>query len=589
MKSKEQLPRPEYPRPNFVRNEWTNLNGDWEFAFDDADAGLSQGWFAGEKLIGQITVPFCYQSKASGIGGGYEQHDILWYARSFKASRPAKGNRILLHFGAVDYKAKVWVNGQYMGDHTGGYTPFHFDITDALQKEGDNRLVVRVVDTLSCTQPRGKQNWAGKPFGCWYTPVSGIWQTVWLEAVNESHIKSLRITPDIDAGQVHLELTFSRALENAQLEADIFLPGGKEENKLCRKASAAIQGDSLDLILDIQAQHEVDRVYYWSPKTPYLYDIVLRLCQSGAVCDAVESYFGMRKVDVSNGMIRLNNSPCYQKLILDQGYWPDTLLTPPSDEAIIKDIELTKDMGFNGARKHQKIEDPRYYYWADKLGLLVWGEVPSAYAFCEEEIRNLTTTTQEFIARDYNHPSIICWVPLNESWGTRSICSSPKQQRFALGLYHLVHALDGTRLVSSNDGWEQVDSDICAIHDYRPTPDTLHPRYDDIHTLVSGNDKRVVYADGYKYAGQPVLITEYGGIAFAKDSVGESWGYSFPVADTKEFVERYQTITAGFRALPYVQGYCYTQLTDVFEEVNGLLDMERNFKLPSEDVRKINR
>lgn len=581
------LPRPEYPRPDFAREEWMTLNGKWEFCFDDENLGMRQGWFDGRALPGEIVVPFCYQSIASGIGQTDEKHEVLWYARSFSVPATYPGRRVLLHFGAVDYRADVWVNGTHIGSHTGGYTPFALDITHTLYGEGEHRLCVRVEDRYDPIQPRGKQNWKDKPFGCWYTAVSGIWQSVWLEPVEESHLQSVRITPDIDARQVHFEIYPTGPIHSGRL--DLHITYSDAQNTVYSSAHSIRDGSSVvKLTADLREACEVDNIHYWTPDTPNLYDVQLQLWCGDKLTDTVSCYFGMRKIDICDGVIRLNNAPCYQKLILDQGYWPDTLLTPPSDEAIRRDIELTKEMGFNGARKHQKIEDPRYYYWADRLGLLVWGELPSPYEYCSAEMEALVDTAKAFVARDYNHPSIIFWAPLNESWGIRNIVTDPAQQRFAESMYALLRALDPTRLVSTNDGWEQVKSDICAIHDYTAWTSELDPGYSNIERLAAPNGQRMLYADGYRYCGQPVLITEYGGIAFAADSTGENWGYNGSVEDEKQFLSRYSDITAGFRALPYVQGYCYTQLTDVFQEVNGLLDMDRNPKAAMQDIQKVN-
>jgi hypothetical protein len=313
------------------------------------------------------------------------------------------------------------------------------------------------------------------------------------------------------------------------------------------------------------------------------------LIKNNLEIDKVKTYFGMRKISVKGDMILLNNRPLYQKLILDQGYWPESLITPPSDEAIKYDIEMTKKMGFNGARKHQKIEDPRYYYWADKLGLLVWGEVPSAYNFNSEEISNITLEFMEFINRDYNHPCIITWVPLNESWGVRNIVSDKNQQDFAKALYYTAKALDGTRLVSSNDGWEQVTSDINAVHDYVARGEAFEKKYSDNEKLFEGSvDWRMLYAEGEKYNGEPVIITEYGGIAFANNASGQNWGYGYGVKDEEDFFERYEGLLKAIKNTPYIRGYCYTQLTDVLQEVNGLMTPDRKMKVDIERVKKAN-
>ena len=575
-------PRPEYPRMDFARQEWVNLNGEWAFDFDDENVGEKECWYKGKALSNTILVPFCYQSSSSGIQDK-DLHEYMWYQREFELPDIFEGKRILLNFGAVDYLAKVWINGEMAGWHKGGNVPFKLEITRFL-KTGRNLLVVKAEDKYECVQPRGKQYWKDKPDRCWYTPTSGIWQTVWLEAVGEKYIDKIRITPDIDKKCVMMEMHLDQSPVQAEIMVTVNYKG--EEKK---KLTVGVKNRIFRLTLDLREEDYIDEIHYWKPESPSLYDVTFILKTNGLVYDTVQSYFGMRKISVKGDQILLNNRPYYQKLVLDQGYWPDSLLTPPSDEAIRYDVEMTKKMGFNGARKHQKVEDPRYYYWADKLGLLVWGEMPSAYDFNTEEIRNMTDEILEFVDRDYNHPCIITWVTLNESWGVRNIITDNNQQNFARSLYYLVKAIDGTRLISSNDGWEQVEADICAIHDYEAWSKEFHPKYEDKAVLMesSVNNWRMLYANGIKYNGQPILITEYGGIAFMTEN-SEDWGYNGAVENEGQFFNRYADITGAIRKLPYVKGYCYTQLTDVMQEVNGLMTAERKLKADLDRIRKIN-
>lgn len=576
------LPRPEYPRPDFERSEWMNLNGTWEFDFDDGNIGEAEEWFMGKTFSRSVSVPFCYQSKLSGIHSN-EMHEYMWYKREFELPGSFIGKKVLLNFGAVDYIAKVWINGQFAGRHRGGHVSFKMDITNYINP-GKNLLVVKAEDKYECTQPRGKQYWKDKPDRCWYTPTSGIWQTVWLETARGLYIDKLRMTPDIDSKTVLTEVYFDRAPVNAELSVTVSYKGVRK-----KRITTDITDRISRLTIDLKEEDYIDEIQYWKPETPNLYDISFRVAENGSVSDEVQSYFGMRKISVEGDMILLNNNPCYQKLVLDQGYWPESLITPPSDEAIKYDIEMTKKMGFTGARKHQKIEDPRYYYWADKLGLLVWGEMPSPYDFNSDEIRNVTEEMLEFLDRDYNHPCIVTWVPLNESWGVRNIYTDRNQQDFARALYYMIKSMDKTRLISTNEGWEQVDSDICGIHDYEARSEGFNPRYQDREKLMLGsaNNWRLLYAQGAKYEGQPVLITEYGGIAFESED-GENWGYNGAVKNEDSFFERYADITGAIRKTPYVRGYCYTQLTDVMQEVNGLMTADRKLKVDLERIRKIN-
>ncbi len=577
------IPRPEYPRPDFERVEWLNLNGEWEFEFDDGNIGEEQAWYHEKEFTKKILVPYAFQSELSRINS-QEMHEIQWYKREFELPASFSGKRLLLNFGAVDYEAKVWVNGEWTGGHRGGHTPFKMDVT-GLVKQGINTIVVRAEDRYECVQPRGKQYWKQKPDRCLYTSTSGIWQTVWLETVGEFYIDRLRITPDTDNRNVQIEVYLNKAHPLTELECDIsYKDTAKKKHKL------SISDRISKFTIDLKEEDSIGDIHYWSPESPNLYDIKLSLTVgNGAGSDSVKSYFGMRKISVKGDSILLNNGPYYQKLVLDQGYWPQSLITPPSDEAIVYDIKMTKELGFNGVRKHQKIEDPRYYYWADRLGLLVWGEMPSPFEFNDEEIRNVTSEIEEFIIRDYNHPSIVTWVPLNESWGVRNILYDKRQQDFARSLYYIVKAMDGTRLISTNDGWEQVESDICAIHDYVAYGEEFTPKYIDKDRLMQGSvcNSKFLYANGSVYKGQPVIITEYGGISF-ETSNGENWGYNGAVRDEAAFTERYGSITGAIKNIPYIQGYCYTQLTDVMQEVNGLMTADRNLKVNADKVRKIN-
>ncbi|MBB6283147.1 glycoside hydrolase family 2 protein [Geobacillus subterraneus] len=575
------IPRPEYPRPQFVRADWMNLNGEWKFEFDDENRGIQEKWYKNHEYSRTIRVPFCYQSELSGIGVT-DFHDIVWYKRTFELPDEWKNKRLLLHFGAVDYRASVWVNGQFVCSHEGGHTPFHAEITHVV-KEGENEIVVRAEDySKELDQPRGKQYWKENSESIFYTRTTGIWQTVWIEAVAATYLEKVKMTPDVDTDEVLIEYTINSVRENQKLEIEISFEG-----QLIAKDEVHLVGGkgSRRIYLHDFNVHGPGRL--WSPEHPNLYDIVFIIRENGYVVDRVESYFGMRKISVENGVIMLNNRPYYMKLVLDQGYFPKGILTPPSDEDIRKDIQLTKEMGFNGARKHQKIEDPRYLYWADKLGLLVWGEMANSYIYTDEAVKRITSEWQEALERDYNHPSIIVWVPLNESWGVPRLLADQRQQAHALSLYYLTKSLDPTRLVVSNDGWEHTKSDLCTIHDYEPNKETLKERYRAVETILhSQPGHRLIYVPGYEYHGEPILVTEFGGIAYKK-SHWDGWGYSGAEND-EDFAERYYQVVSAMLESPLVQGFCYTQLTDVEQEINGLLTYDRQPKIDLKIIRAIN-
>lgn len=588
----EPMPRPEHPRPDFMRETFANLNGCWQFAFDDENIGLGEHWETpGITFPLQIQVPFCYQCSASGIGDT-KYHPVMWYKRAFSIPEDMAGRQILLRFGAVDHACQIYINGQMAGSHVGGYTPFAVDITHDL-KDKANEICLRVEDTFDCSQLRGKQHWDHGLMGCWYTPVSGIWQTVYLEAVEAVHLQQLHITPDIDQHIARVDLTFNQ-IPSSGVDIEVVV---SFQEKVVRRIKTGTQNRHVCIPVDLLPGGGLQPVHWWSPSEPNLYDITVRAFQGEKVLDTVSSNFGMRKIEVREGMVWLNNSPLYQRLVLDQGYWPETLLTPPSDAAIQEDIRLTLALGYNGARKHQKIEDPRYYYWADRLGLLVWGELPSPYDFTDETVSHLSNTLMQFIDRDFNHPCIIAWVPLNESWGVREIYADTRQQATGRMLYHLAKAADGTRLVSSNDGWEQVTTDICALHDYAADGETIAKHFADRSTIEKTScDWRASYANSETPTGKEAfMLTEYGGIAF--QSIGEetsidctdAWGYHDKVADSAAFFARFQALTDSIRSIPYCCGYCYTQLTDVMQEVNGLLTPNRTPKIDIETFRAMNK
>jgi len=578
----DEIARCEYPRPNFKRDQWLCLNGTWEFEFDDQNKGESEKWFQNHYFTKKIEVPFCYQSKLSGI---YDKshHDYVWYKKSFSLPKMWKNKKIKLNFGAVDYIAKVWINGQYIGNHIGGNTPFGFDITNELKWDDEEEIVVKVEDrAYDPSQARGKQSWIGKPFACWYTNTTGVWQTVWLEPVNNEHLEKVRLTPNIDKATVLIEAILSPEAIGNTLNIDIKFGDSNilESNIFCQDRAIQIE-------LNVFSKAFEWGMKLWSPEEPNLYEIFFKLIDSnGEVKDSVMSYFGMRKVSTKDGKFLLNNRPYYQKLVLDQGYFPDSLLTPPSEEAIINDIKMAKNFGFNGVRKHQKVEDPLYLYWCDKLGLLVWGEMSSFYQFNSESCNQYLREWQEIIDRDYNHPSIVVWTPFNESWGVPNILTDKKQQNFTKSVVNLIKSLDQTRLVVSNDGWEHTETDLCTIHDYRQESSEFLKVYSDKNEVVKGCPAgKFIFSEGYNYSDQPILITEYGGTAFLKD---EGWGYGNKVSSEEEFLKRLSQLTRGIKSIDYIVGYCYTQLTDVEQEMNGLLTYDRRFKIDPNKIKAIN-
>jgi len=581
----------DYPRPQFVREQWQNLNGAWDFAFDDANRGEALRWyrdFPAQRR--QIQVPFTYETKSSGIQDE-SYHPYLWYRRELTAHVPA-GNRMILHFEGSDYLTKVWVNGCYVGCHRGGYARFSFDITDYVT-QGSNELVVRVEDTFDLQQPRGKQRWIPENFGCWYVQTSGIWKTVWTEYVPACRLSHVKMTPDLD--NARLELEFEVETCSGLLDGDLMVEAeityrGRPVTRLCTAVSGSLTRASAD-VAEQCAERFDWLVHLWTPETPNLYDVTFRLLRGGEILDAVGSYFAMRKISIGGPNVYLNEKVLYQRLILDQGYWKDSHLTPPSEEALIEDIEKIRAMGYNGLRKHQKIEDERFLYWCDVKGMLVWSEAPAAYRYSDYAVSVFAAEWLEILRQNYNHPCIITWTPFNESWGIRSIRNEKLQQHFTEAIYYLTKSIDPNRPVITNDGWEHTVSDILTLHDYEASGEKLKDRYlrDKEEILYGGkcfNTEKTAFADGFSYRGQPVIISEFGGIAFDNGEAG--WGYGEKVSGQEAFVRRYDAVTSAIKALPYVCGYCYTQVTDVQQEINGLMDMERNFKVDPAILKEIN-
>lgn len=568
----DEVIRGEYPRPQFVRADWMPLNGEWEFSFDE------------ERYDRKIVVPFAYEAPLSGIGER-AFHDTVWYRRTFEVPEKWRGKRVLLHFGAVDYECDVWVNGSHTVRHVGGQLGFSADITEQLIA-GVNTLRVRARDDHSVLDiPRGKQFWKEESESIFYTATTGIWQSVWLEPVCDAYIEEVRITPLYDEKAVRFEYRLAGGIDGAGLKAELSFSGRPvAQAAACTQSAQGAFSVSLEeTALGIwNAGEEL----VWTPETPRLFDVTFRLVRGGEVLDEAGSYFGMRKVSVENGRFLLNNRPYYQRLLLDQGYWPDGGLTAPSDEAFAEDIRLAKAMGFNGVRKHQKVEDPRFLYHADRIGLLVWGEIGSGYTYSNRFAGRLMEEWVQAVQRDYNHPCIVVWTPLNESWGVQEIAHAPCEQEFCRAMAAMTKALDGTRPVSDNDGWEHVGGDLLTIHDYEAREEVLAARYRSAETaLASQPAARPLYVQGSGYRGEPILVSEFGGISFA--ACGENgWGYS-TAQDKEDFLRRYEAVICPMLDSPCVQGFCYTQLTDVEQEINGLLTYDRQPKADLEKIRRI--
>lgn len=577
-----------HPRPQFIRNNWQLLDGSWDFKFDDQNQGLVQKWFNGFEKELTIKVPFTYETEASGIHQE-EHHSVVWYQTTFDCDTTEK--QLTLYFEGVDYRTSVWVNGQLVGHHTGAYERFSFDISAELI-EGTNTIIVRVEDSMDCEQPRGKQRWQKDNFGCWYVQTTGIWKSVWLEEhLSKTAFESVKMTPDLNHDQIIIQPKLISSVENPVnvfFEATVAFAG---ETVSATRQSFVHNTPTIHLDTRIASDPNWGTKVWW-PHEPNLYDITFKLYdEEGNLLDEVDSYFGMRQISISDGQVLLNGMTAYQRLILDQGYWAESGITPPSVEALELDLQRIKELGYNGLRKHQKIEDERFFYLCDKLGLIVWCEMPSTYDFNDTAMDNFIPEWQAIVKQHYNHPSIVTWVPFNESWGIRGIKHDKQQQSFTEAVYHLTKAYDKERPVITNDGWVHTISDIITLHDYEEFGEVLAQRYADKEKIVNNeiqfNRNFYAFADGYEYKGQPILISEFGGIAFSTSKEGE-WGYGHQVKTQEDFMNRFDRIHQAIQDLPYVVGYCYTQLTDVEQEVNGLLDVNRKPKLPMDEIAAIN-
>src|SRR5215218_10089354 len=512
---------PNHPRPQLTRPQWRDLGGPWGFAFDDSGVGVVDQWQRREDVFDRvIEVPFPFESPASGINDT-SFHPVVWYRRTFEVSvRP--GHRLLLHFGAVDYRAHVWVNGHAVAYHEGGHTPFTADITSALSDSGPQVVVVRAEDSpTDLRQPRGKQDWQLEAHAIWYDRTSGIWQPVWLEEVPECRVRSLRWRPDVDRrsldltvrvrgeGRVGLRLRVVLRRDGEVLADDTYgVSHGHVQRRIVLNEGDMSLGHS-DLL--------------WSPEQPNLLDATITLLDGeGVVLDEVGSYTALRSVSASRDRLLLNGRPYFLRLVLAQNFWPQSHLAAPDEEAMRREVQLVKDLGFNGVRLHQKVEDPRFLSWCDRIGLLVWAEMPAAYEFSTTTIERLTREWLDVIERDRSHPCVIAWVPVNESWGVPVLERAPEQEHLVRALYHLTKAQDPTRLVIGNDGWEQPVTDVLTVHDYAASGAVLRQRYGDhaalAHTLSHIQPAyRMVVLPGATVAGAPVLISEFGGISLDAD------------------------------------------------------------------------
>lgn len=570
------FPRSEYPRPQFVRDNWMNLNGEWEFFNDLSASGIDRELWKSEKFDGKITVPFCPESDLSGVG--YKDFmPSVWYAKNIEITEEQLKGKIILHFGACDYITSLWINGNLAGKHKGGYTSFEFDITEFLCA-GSNRIVVNALDDVrSAKQPAGKQSSKSYSYGCFYTRTTGIWQTVWLEFVPTAYISKVKVNATDLGGVVLLETSLNSYCKNAELKVEAFLDGEKVADE-CFSLQGTVSSQSF----------KVSKIKLWAAGEPNLYDVVYTLVIDGKSVDTVKGYFGIRRIDIDGYHVRINGKSVFQRLILDQGFYPDGIYTAPTDEALKRDIEYSMELGFNGARLHEKVFEERFLYYADKIGYLVWGEY-SNWGIDISDPMTLHTYLPEWlesVERDYNHPSIIGWCPYNET-------QDGQVDSNISAVYLATKAVDSTRPVIDTSGWRHTEkTDIYDIHNYNQDVDffrALKEKHLAGEAFVNDmNIKR-----GFGYDGKlPYMVSEYGGIKWIPQMDGNndrkvSWGYGNAPKTVEEFCDRYCGITAAIMDIPTIMGFCYTQLTDVEQEQNGLYYYDRTRKFSDEIYEKI--
>jgi beta-galactosidase/beta-glucuronidase len=581
-KTQGQIPRPEHPRPQFQRDTWLNLNGEWDFALDFDVKGEEQGWAKDPSgLDKKIIVPFCPESRLSGIKyTGFIP--AVWYHRTFTTPENWDGMRVFLHFGAVDYDCRAWINGTSLGRHYGGSSSFCFEITAAL-RGGENDVVVCALDDVrSDVQPAGKQSRRLESHGVVYTRTTGIWQTVWLEARPQSFIESVRIVPDLDNSRFVLTPVIHNYQRGTEFQATLFSDKGKKLGSVCSSSAGGIAQ-----ILKVKKPRP------WSPANPYLYGLRFELVLKGQIVDSVNSYAGLRKFHIEGNKFYLNNKPIFLRHVLDQGFYPDGIWTAPSDAELKADIERSLAVGFNGARLHQKVFEERFHYWADHLGYLTWGEFcdwGGSHSFANPQgVHNHQREWREVVMRDLNHPSIVAWTPFNETAGAaRSRFET--HRRAVKETVDLTRALDPTRPINDCSGYVHVETDIFTVHDYDQNPETFRERYASV--APDGKNVFVRFPEiSVPYVGQPYSVDEYGGTFWTKEHAAKEpagnnrskWGYGKTAEEVEELIGKLTLILTDH---PNIAGFCYTQLTDIEQEVNGIYTYDRKLKFNAERLKK---
>jgi len=587
--------RNENVRPYLIKNsQLINLNGKWDFEFDDKNIGHQRKWFKKASFTREIEVPFPYESKLSGIEDT-SKHDHFWYHKTINVSLDS--NKVyVLNFNGLDFYGEIYINGELAFTHEGGATMFKFDITDKLT-DGDNDIVIYCYDPMEDQAiPRGKQYWKEKSESIFYTKTSGIYKNVYLEILEKEYLDNIFMVSDIDRGTLKVKELYHSAPDKItyeiRLKDEVIIKETVENTRKLNEIEHEIRVWDENKINEYTLH---DQNHCWSPEHPVLYDLFIKTYDaSGRLIEDISTYFAMRKVHIDKGVFYLNNRPYYQKLVLIQGYFRDGILSYPSVDDLKKDILDAKELGFNGGRMHQKVEDPYYYYLCDKLGFIAWLEYPAGQVFNNRLMDYMHKEWHDIILSYYNFPSILVYVPLNESWGIANCGTVKEQQLFENSMYYLCKSLDTSRLVVGNDGWELTKTDIYSVHNY------MHGQKGDTKTykafvdalkdyksmLNSSPAGRKIVIPGYENPNIPIMLTEFGGVCLQKDST-KGWGYTL-ANDETTYIKELKKIYAAISKSKCIVGYCYTQLYDVEQEINGLLTYDREFKVSPEIIKKIN-
>ncbi len=579
--------RNEYPRPDAVRDSFVSLDKKWDFAFDDENVGHVQKWFINHVYDMKIEVPYAFQAKLSGIGDT-KFHDHVWYHLTLGKIELLKDERYMLHFEGIDYLSEIYLNGFLVKTHYGSEGAIVVDVTDYLNDK--NELTVYAFDpSTDRSIPRGKQDWQEESHGIFYTRTTGIYKSVWAQIVNKSHIKNFYVLTKIDGAiKVDLETTINQG----KVEFIVSDEDGKEEFYM------PIEKNKADYEFKLCEEFIKDKL--WEPGNPHLFDLTINLYDYlGRKVDTVKSYLGIREVEAKDGYVLINKKPVYQKLLLNQGYYIEGILTAPSIEFMEEDIDNMMKMGFNGCRIHQKVEEPYFLYLCDKKGFLVWQECPAHFGFSNYNQRRLLNGWIDIIKNNFNHPSIIAYTPLNESWGVEGIPENKQIQHFAQSLYYMIHSMDESRLVSGNDGWEECTTDLLTAHNYSHGQENEVEKYQKFVADLKDRDtitahsmiNRYIINPGFEDEGQPIILSEFGGVAFVNATKTEenkrAWGYT-TCLDGDDFIKELTRIYTAIANSNCIVGVCYTQYTDVEQEVNGMMTYDRKFKVDPERIKAIN-